>query len=547
MYGIDIYDYNEERDGKYCWVSGDLWAWPPWAPLMFLDWAMGAVQLDGWASYEAWSIPSSRGYDARYKNGHVYMTSLTTDEEERKQREPIFMAKTAKVMEDPFGFWDSAKPEFKQTIDRLHPFDVEKASDAELAYHVVHCCAWTRRQAELHFHIMSALGGLTLLFRDMLFELTKIAPSDVKFSKLMSGFDNMLYHANKGLGELATHAMELGLRNIFDTLDPAKVPAELEKSDKGREWLKQFKEYLKVYGIRPLSHGISAPIWLEKPEIPLLEVKRMMDIGGVHAPDFQRERLVKEREEAEKEVLAMVPAEKRELLGKLMKCAQAWGYFQEDHVYYCEFSAFGLLRRVAIEAGKRLVKAKVFDEPEDAIYLFRHELVEALGVKNRCGARDIMKKRKEEYQGYLKMGEAPMVIGDASKFVEMVRGDPVLAIGISAPIAKPEEVGATVVGAAGAPGVVEGIARVIMSVHELDQIQTGEILVTLSTSPEWVPVFSIVKAVVADLGGPLAHAVIVSREYGMPAVVGTMEATKKIKTGQRIKVDGNTLRVYVLD
>jgi len=546
-YGMDIYEYNEERDGKYCWISGAQWAWPPWAPLLFQDWMMSQPALGEWAGYEAWAVPGTHGWDVRTKDGLMYITVLLTDEEERKQRESIFMDKAALVIEDPFGFWESARPKFKENVDRLHPFDVEKASNAELAIHVCDCCDWGRSMAQLHMYVMSVLGGLTFLFRDMLWELTKIDPSDLRFGKLMSGYDNILYHANKGLGELATSAMDLGLKEVFDTLNPDDVPAKLEESDKGKEWLNQFNEYLKIYGMRPTLWGISGPTWLEKPAIPIIDIKRMMDIGGIHAPDLQRERLVKEREKMEKEVISMVPSEKQALFAKMMKCAQAWGYFQEDHVYYCEFSVFACLRRAAIEAGKRLVEGGVFDEPEDAIYLFRQELAMALEVGNRCGARDIMQKRKEEYQGYLKITDHPMMLGNPSMFDKMVRADPIIAIGMSAPVAKPEEVGATLVGAAGAPGEAEGTARVIMSIDELDKVQTGDILVTPFTAPAWIPVFSIVKAVVTDMGGGLSHTVIVGREYGMPVVAGTMEATQKIKTGQKIKVDGNTLRVYVLD
>ena len=85
-----------------------------------------------------------------------------------------------------------------------------------------------------------------------------------------------------------------------------------------------------------------------------------------------------------------------------------------------------------------------------------------------------------------------------------------------------------------------------MSVEEIDQVQPGEILVAPATSPQWVPVFAVIKGVVTDLGGALAHALIVAREYGMPAVVGTFEGTQKIQTGQRVRIDGTNLTVQVL-
>jgi pyruvate, water dikinase len=95
--------------------------------------------------------------------------------------------------------------------------------------------------------------------------------------------------------------------------------------------------------------------------------------------------------------------------------------------------------------------------------------------------------------------------------------------------------------------VVEGPARVILAVAELDQVQTDEILVCPITAPSWAPVFARIKGAVSDIGGIMSHAAIVSREYGLPAVVGTGFATKNITTGQHVRVDGNTGVVTLLD
>ena len=547
MFDVDVYEYDEKRDGDRCWLSGALWAFPPWPPLM-RQW-LDATAYGIWRAYDMWDVPGTHGWDVRVYNGVFYLSSVFVEsEEERKEREQRFLSKTAKVMEDPVGLWESSKLQLKETIDQLFSFDVENAINADLADHIYDCVDGTRRMAtKTHYYVMGVLGGLTFYFRDMLVKYTGILPSDVKFSKLMAGYDSTLYKANKGLAELATRAMGLGLQEVFDALEPEEILAELGKSDKGRKWLEEFNEYMKVYGLRTQVHGIARATWLEKPSIPIAEIRRMMAIGGVHAPDFTREELVKEREKTEKEVLSMVPVTERPLFEKLLRCAQAFTYFQEDHICYCEFAFFALMRRAGIEAGKRLVRAGILDEPQDALLLYPVELQLALQpLGYRSGVRDIMKKRKEENERYLK-AEHPPVLGDPTKFEEMIRYDPILAIGIAKPIATPEEVGAVVVGAAGAPGVAEGVARVVMSVDEIHQVQLGEILVAPSTSPQWVPVFSIIKGVITDLGGALAHAVIVSREYGIPAVVGTFEATQKIRTGQRVRIDGNQLRVYVLD
>jgi pyruvate,water dikinase len=96
-------------------------------------------------------------------------------------------------------------------------------------------------------------------------------------------------------------------------------------------------------------------------------------------------------------------------------------------------------------------------------------------------------------------------------------------------------------------GIVEGTARVLRDVNDIGQIRDGEILVCPVTAPSWGPVFGKIKAAVSDIGGTMSHAAIVAREYGMPAVVGTGQATKRIRTGQRVRVDGDRGVVTILD
>jgi pyruvate,water dikinase len=102
-------------------------------------------------------------------------------------------------------------------------------------------------------------------------------------------------------------------------------------------------------------------------------------------------------------------------------------------------------------------------------------------------------------------------------------------------------------GAGASPGEVEGPARVVRGLDDLDTVRAGEILVCTITSPAWAPIFSKISATVTDIGGIMSHAAIVSREYGLPAVVGTGMATSRIKTGQRLRVDGTAGLVTIMD
>jgi pyruvate,water dikinase len=101
-------------------------------------------------------------------------------------------------------------------------------------------------------------------------------------------------------------------------------------------------------------------------------------------------------------------------------------------------------------------------------------------------------------------------------------------------------------GFAASPGVAEGPARVILSADGIDELQEGEILVAPLTAPSWAPVFGKIAATVTDVGGIMSHAAIVCREYGLPAVTGTAFGTKTVKTGQRIRVDGNAGKVTIV-
>ena len=100
---------------------------------------------------------------------------------------------------------------------------------------------------------------------------------------------------------------------------------------------------------------------------------------------------------------------------------------------------------------------------------------------------------------------------------------------------------------AASPGTVEGLARVVFNPADVGEIQDGEILVAPITAPSWAPVFPKIQACVTDIGGMMSHAAIVCREYSVPAVTGTGFATDKIKTGDRIRVDGSSGTVTILD
>ena len=101
-------------------------------------------------------------------------------------------------------------------------------------------------------------------------------------------------------------------------------------------------------------------------------------------------------------------------------------------------------------------------------------------------------------------------------------------------------------GLAASPGRAIGVARVIDGPASFGDLQTGEVLVCRFTDPTWTPLFALAAGVVADAGGPLSHAAIVAREYGIPAVLGAQNATTRLQSGQRILVNGDAGTVEIL-
>jgi len=126
----------------------------------------------------------------------------------------------------------------------------------------------------------------------------------------------------------------------------------------------------------------------------------------------------------------------------------------------------------------------------------------------------------------MRRGQIPrLLLSDGTAFYE----------GVAAPKGDSD----AIVGDPVSPGVVEGVVRVVFNPHET-QLTPGEILVCPGTDPAWTPLFLAAAGLVMEVGGMMTHGSVVAREYGIPAVVGVHQATSRLKTGQRVRVNGST-------
>ncbi len=205
-----------------------------------------------------------------------------------------------------------------------------------------------------------------------------------------------------------------------------------------------------------------------------------------------------------------------------------------EHRARLQLKLVGALRRLLVALGDRLAEAGATDSRDDVFLLHSRELEPA--AAGELDARALVPARRAEWQRNLGlmpprtlgMPVAWEMIGAISPMARRMFG----AVRIAAPTA-------TVVSGVGASrGIVTGRARVVRSLMEADDLSEGDILICPSTSPPWTPYFSVVAAVVTNSGGVLSHAAIEAREYGIPAVVGTHDATERIPDGTTVQVDG---------
>lgn len=193
------------------------------------------------------------------------------------------------------------------------------------------------------------------------------------------------------------------------------------------------------------------------------------------------------------------------------------GHVAREETLYAVEEAFVQARRTADEAGRRLTAQGVLERPEDVRWLRLDELLVVLRAADGSEERRALQARMARRRARRPAAEAAWA---------SLRPPPVV------------EGAAVLRGLAGSPGRAEGPARILKGVADFERLAAGDVLVCPFTDPTWTPLFALARAVVADSGGPLSHAAIVAREYGIPAVLGTGVATTWLRDGDLVGVDG---------
>jgi phosphoenolpyruvate synthase/pyruvate phosphate dikinase len=302
----------------------------------------------------------------------------------------------------------------------------------------------------------------------------------------------------------------------------------------GKETRDAIEAFLDQYGMRCAGEiDITNTRWSEKPSILIPII--LSNIKNFEAKAGKRKfeqglNEVSKKEKALLDALALLPdgaqkaIETKQMIGLLRNFA---GY--REYPKYGIVNRFFVYKQALLKEVEKLLQAKVIEERDDAYYLTFEELREVV-LRHKLDLT-LIGKRKEEHCLFEKLNP-PRVI---TSYGEIVAGK-----------YKHKDLPAgAIAGLAVSSGLIEGRARVILNMADAN-LEEGDILVTTFTDPSWTPLFVSIKGLVTEVGGLMTHGAVIAREYGLPAVVGLENATKLIKDGQRIRVNGTDGYVEML-
>jgi pyruvate, water dikinase len=388
-------------------------------------------------------------------------------------------------------------------------------------------------------------------------------------ARMVAGIEVMMYRPDDELRRLARLAVDGGLDDLFvDDCDPAEVLTALRgRGEAGGRWLEAFERARDPWFHVSTGDGFyhHHRSWNDDLTVPFAALPRYVRlVREGETLDRPTEKLKQERERIARSYRDLLASEEeRAAFDQMLGLCRVVFPYVEDHKFYCEHWFTSRFFQKIREFGELLARQGVLADAEDVFHLHHTEVDQALadvmlawsaGGKPLGGThfQPIVAERKRvlealrEWSPPPALGPLPEALNDpAVKMLWGITAETIQAWARAAAGAGLDE--REIGGYAASPGVVEGVARVVRDVNEIGQVREGEILVCPVTAPSWAPVFGKIKAAVSDIGGTMSHAAIVAREYGMPAVVGTGRATTRIKTGQRLLVDGDRGIVRILD
>ena len=558
--------WDSEVEKDFFWVYDDLHIPHPVSP-MFFD--IGGWWLSCDHMFRRFGTPFAVDWLAKNVNGYVYTTAVPADPDvhiegteyssryqARVPRDAAYADKMGAYLDtvlpvygEHFADWwrDRLVPEMQRNFEYLEARldEADAMSLAETATLLEAAIDIHDRHWKIHWMLNFAQLSATLNLRAVM-ERIRGSIDEELLGRLQNSASDRNWDSIEALWQMKNEVRDDDeVRAIFAADDADAIAAALRASERGRRFIaERIEPYQSEFGWHAVwSHEFIFPTVLEamEPVIDLISDYLESDYDYPSAIEAMR----KDIEAASTEILEGLTGEALEEMRAANAVNLRMAPLTPDHHFYIDQGANAHVRLVLIAVGSKLVEAGRLDAPDDVLFLRYNELRMLIGSADALDARALVAARRAErvasarirprnWVGTVTPSQLafPYLVnwGYPDRFYQEVSLDARLVKGI-----------------AGSPGVVEGIARVVMTVDEFDEVSDGDILVCQMTNPAWVVLFTKIAGLVTDTGGVTSHPAVLSREFGIPAVIGTSVATHRIATGDRVRVDGSNGVVEILD
>ncbi|MBZ5707900.1 PEP/pyruvate-binding domain-containing protein [Nannocystis pusilla] len=432
-------------------------------------------------------------------------------------------------------YWrDDGLPTYRAAIARWQALDVATAADTMLLEGVRELALADAR----YWYACTLAVGTAKSTEDILTRFLGLVArrKDLQGSAFLRGFPSRTLEAQAELEAIAARVRGSdALRRLFAATPPQRLLAALARDPEGRPVADAIAAYLARHGHQIYNLDFAAPTQLDEP-LPVLVSLRDMSQGPGDDPHARLGALARARDALTEEVARALGPIRRRLFRRVLGMAQRFAPHREEALFHVG-AAWPLLRRLALELGRRLADVGSLAAADDVFFLTRAELADASAAQARGEPRPEL----------LRLARERRTLRAARKRLHPPAAVPVDFSFKLGPIdvsdretqRRNADVGNTLRGFAVSPGQATAPACVIVSPAEFGGMRPGAVLVCATTTPAWTPLFARASALVTDIGGVLAHGSIVAREYGIPAVMGTGNGTRRISSGQRVTVDGD--------
>jgi pyruvate,water dikinase len=558
-------EWTSETEKLLFWVFDDLHCPKPLSP-MYED--IGGWWLSCDHMFRRFGTPFASDWIYKNINGYLYTAAipaekgLVVDTQEYNFRtNPIvpeddeyagkigaYLGLVLPVYGNNFTYWWRTRfvPEMQRNFDYIEGMLDRKAelSLADLAVLFEDAIDMHDRHWKIHWMLNFAQLSATLNLRAVM-EKTHGKVDQVLLGRLQNSADDRNWDKIRALWVMKEEVtVNPDLKTAFENATAAQIVPALQATERGRRFIdERVVPYQKEFGWHAVwSHEFIYPSFREDMN-PVIQLVRDQVTADYDYPSAVA-KLKADIEAASREILEGLEGEALEEMRAANEINLKMAPLTPDHHFYIDQGANAHMRLVLVAIGEKLVEMGMLDRADDTILFRYNALREFLGAPDAESGRAIAAAARAKREAAEQVRPKDWV----GTVTATQLAFPYLNLwGFPDKFNRPREMhGDKIVGIGGSPGVVEGVARVVMSTDEFDSLVPGEILVCEMTNPAWQVLYGKIIAVVTNAGDLVAHPAVLAREYEIPAVVGTSVGTYRIKTGDRIRVDGNAGFVEIL-